>query len=86
MTKINLNNNNLYVLNRQRSSHFDNVGLVSVFINKKVTLNVVMTATVTVIDMISNIGGTLGLFCGFSILSAAEIIYWIGVMLAKRRL
>ncbi len=76
----------MYVLIRQHSSHFDNVGLVSVFINKKATLNVVMTATVTVIDMISNIGGTLGLFCGFSILSAAEIVYWIGVMLAKKRL
>ena len=26
--------------------------------------------------MISNIGGTLGLFCGFSIISALEVVYW----------
>ncbi len=72
--------------NRHSTANFDNVGLISVYINKKSTLSIVLTATVTVIDMISNIGGTLGLFCGFSILSAAEIIYWIGVMLAKRTL
>jgi len=34
------------------------------------------TATVTLVDMISNIGGTLGLFCGFSLLSGVEAIYW----------
>jgi len=26
--------------------------------------------------MISSIGGTLGLFCGFSLLSGIEAIYW----------
>ena len=36
------------------------------------------TATVSVIDMISNIGGTLGLFCGFSLISAVEVAYWMG--------
>ncbi len=46
------------------------------WIDDKTTMEMVMTATVTVIDMISNIGGTLGLFCGFSILSVVEIIYW----------
>ena len=38
----------------------------------------VSTATVTIIDMISNIGGTLGLFSGFSILSGVELLYWAG--------
>ena len=52
------------------------MGLVRVYVEKKSTLKIVLTATVTVIDMISNIGGTLGLFCGTSLLSAAEIIYW----------
>ena len=34
------------------------------------------------IDIISNIGGTLGLFSAFSLLSGIEIIYWmvVGVM------
>ena len=31
----------------------------------------------TLVDLLSTIGGTMGLFTGFSILSGAEIIYWI---------
>ena len=31
----------------------------------------------TVFDLISNIGGLLGLCAGISILSCAEIIYWL---------
>lgn len=38
----------------------------------------------TTIDMMSNIGGTLGLFCGFSILSAIEIIYWGWKLMVER--
>jgi len=47
------------------------------------------TATVTFVDMISNIGGTLGLFCGFSLLSGVEFLYWtanaLAPNLAKKR-
>ena len=59
-----------------------NVGRVRVYPHRKTTLRILKTATVTVIDMISNIGGTLGLFSGFSLLSGIEIIYWavVGVM------
>ena len=41
-----------------------------------------LSYTVTMIDIISNIGGTLGLFSAFSLLSGIEIIYWmvVGVM------
>ena len=62
------------------------MGLVRVYIDKKSTLKIVRTATVTLVDMISNIGGTLGLFCGVSILSMAEIVYWFGMLLTKRRI
>ena len=31
----------------------------------------------TVVDLLSTVGGTMGLFTGFSILSGAEILYWI---------
>ena len=37
---------------------------------------VLKTATVTVVDMISNVGGTLGLFSGVSFLSGLEVLYW----------
>ncbi len=60
------------------------VGSVFVYVNKKTTLQIVQTATVTILDMISNIGGTLGLFCGVSILSVVEALYWAGlIFLAK---
>ncbi len=61
----------------------ENIGLVKVFIDTKSTLKIVMTATVTVVDMISNIGGIMGLFCGISFLSLAEFLYWIGKLVAK---
>ncbi len=45
-------------------------------------MRVVRTATMTTVDLVSNIGGTLGLFCGMSVLSMVEIVYWVarGVM------
>ena len=45
------------------------------------TVIIVKTATMTAIDMISNIGGTLGLFSGFSIISGLEILYWITLVI-----
>ena len=43
----------------------------------------VVTATVTLVDMISNIGGTLGLCCGLSVLSVVEAVYWAWKCLVK---
>jgi hypothetical protein len=40
-------------------------------------LVVTRTASLTTTDMISNVGGALGLFCGFSILSGIEAFYWL---------
>ena len=65
-----------------------NVGVASVFVTKKTTLRIELTATATVVDIVSNVGGTLGLFLGFSFLSAVEAVYWALVALmgwAKRR-
>ena len=63
----------------------DNIGLAKVYIDKKSTMKIVKTATVTAVDMISNIGGIMGLFCGVSFLSLAEAIYWMGKLLSRRR-
>ena len=49
---------------------------VNLYIEHKTTMRIFVTAAVTVIDMISNIGGTLGLFLGFSLLSGVELLYW----------
>ena len=62
-----------------------NVELIRVYIDQRTTLKIVRTATVSVIDMISNVGGTLGLFCGVSILSLAELIYWAGKGFVRKR-
>ncbi len=68
-----------YSLSRIRSQPVpDQVMRIKVYVDRHTTLEVVATATVTVIDMIANIGGTLGLFSGFSILSAVELLYWAG--------
>ncbi len=63
-----------------------NVGVLKVYIDKKSTLKVVLTATVTFVDMISNIGGIMGLFCGISFLSLAEIAYWMAKLITKQNL
>ena len=60
------------------------IKVIKVWVEKKTTLEITVTATVTIIDMISNIGGTLGLFCGFSILSAVEALFWLGKIAAKK--
>ncbi len=59
-------------------------GIIVLFGEQKVTLQIIQTATVTIVDMISNIGGTLGLFCGFSILSLVEVAYWMGRATARK--
>ena len=40
----------------------------------------------TIIDFISSLGGLFGLFLGFSLMSFVEIIYWFGVVMARRTL
>ncbi len=62
----------------------ESLGAIKVWVDKKTTLEMVVTATVTAIDMISNIGGTLGLFCGVSILSGVEVLFWAGRIAFKR--
>ncbi len=75
----------------QDSTHFprpdvilDKVGLVRVLIDKKSVVKIVKTATVTAVDMISNIGGILGLFCGVSFLSLAEFVYWMSKLVCRK--
>ena len=41
-------------------------------------------AKITVETVVSSVGGTLGLFTGFSILSGIEIIYFFGKFLVRR--
>ena len=38
------------------------------------------------LDYISQIGGLLGLFIGFSVISAIEVVYWITFRFARNKL
>ena len=50
--------------------------IIQVYLEKHTALRIDVTASTTFVDMVSNIGGILGLFTGMSILSAVEIIYF----------
>ena len=67
----------------RESSSISNLGSIHLYVDKKTALKIVQTATVTFIDMISNVGGTLGLFCGMSILSLVEMAYWAWILATR---
>ena len=39
----------------------------------------------TMVEFVSNVGGLLGLFIGFSLISAVEIVYWLTFGYAKNK-
>ena len=42
-------------------------------------------ARMTLLDFISQIGGLLGLFMGFSVISFVEVFYWFSFRLVRTR-
>ena len=50
--------------------------VVQIFFNTDTYDKIVNDVSVTLADQLSAIGGTMGLFTGFSILSAVEIVYY----------
>ena len=53
------------------------IGIINVFFAEKKITKYVTANRMTIFDFISNIGGSLGLAMGISILSVVELIYWI---------
>ena len=51
--------------------------LVQIYFNTYTYDKIVKDVSVTFGDQISAIGGTMGLFAGFSILSAVEVLYFV---------
>lgn len=49
---------------------------MTISFSQRTALQIMVTSAVTFAGAVSNIGGTLSLFCGFSVLSAFEILYW----------
>ena len=54
-------------------------------ISHRGTERILKTATMTAVDMVSNVGGVLGLFSGFSVLSGLEVAYWAAICMCRRR-
>ena len=54
-----------------------NIAKITIEIAEPTVTNVQRDVKVTFVDQIGTIGGTLGLFCGLSIVSMVELVYWI---------
>ena len=54
--------------------------------SRPVTTEFLSSPRMTPFDVLSSVGGILGLFMGFSILSGIELIYWFTVGLAENAL
>ena len=77
-----------FPLNFYRTVTFDvnnALSFVHVYVDGKTVTEIVMSPAATLMDKVSNIGGTLGLFSGFSILSGIEIIYWIVIAIMSKK-
>ncbi len=59
--------------------------MVRVAIVNRLVHRILKAATISLVDMISNVGGILGLFTGLSVISLIELAYWMGSFIASRR-
>ena len=59
------------------------IALVHFYFDKSSILQFTRQKRMTLVDYISQMGGLLGLFIGFSFISGAELIYWLTFRLAK---
>ena len=57
----------------------EDIAVVNIFFGKDSLPEYETDQRMTIWDFISNIGGLLGVCAGISILSCAEIVYWLGV-------
>lgn len=65
-----------------RNSH---LAVLNLNFDKPIVTRVVSDARMTFSMSLSTVGGTLGLFTGFSLISLAEMVYWVykGVLRGK---
>ena len=61
----------------------EDIAIVNFFFDKPSILQFTKQESMTIVDYISQLGGLLGLFIGFSFISAFEIIYWVTIRLFK---
>ena len=61
----------------------EDIAVVNFYFDKSSILQFTRQESMTEIGFISQLGGLLGLFIGFSFISAIEIIYWLTIRLGK---
>ena len=59
------------------------IARVHFYFDKSSILQFTRQKRMTIVDYISQMGGLLGLFIGFSFISGAELIYWLTFRLAR---
>ena len=59
------------------------IAIVNFYFEKSSILQYKRSSRLTVVDMISQIGGLLGVAMGISLISVVEIVYWITIRLIR---
>ena len=70
---------------RQYNAFEDDIAAVTFYFSKSAALELISTPRLTFIEFFSNVGGLLGLFIGFSVISGIEIIYWLTIGYAENK-
>ena len=61
---------------------FQDIAILNFFFDTPIITEITLEMRTTIYDMISAVGGTLGLFTGISIITFVEIVYWSFKLLA----
>ena len=68
------------------NAYEEDMAEVKFFFTRPVTTEFLSSPRIRTFDILSSMGGIMGLFMGFSILSGIEIIYWFTIGLAENAL
>ena len=66
-----------HLVNVAYKMRLEKLAFVKINFDNALMTKIVKDQRVSMADKISSIGGTLGLFTGFSIISIIEIVYWV---------
>ena len=56
---------------------FQDIAILNFFFDTPIITEITLELRTNIFDMISAIGGTLGLFTGISVITLVEVVYWL---------
>ena len=65
------------------NAYEEDITIVNFYFDKSTILQFTRQQSMTIVDYISQLGGLLGLFLGFSFISGVELFYWLTIRLGK---